>query len=95
MTNKRLETQKLEEAEVMLADQMSKEDIRKTVSQLEEYEEERKKKYQTLIRIAIEFCVELKDCDFLFKDLFWLFQDENLEELFVKELEPFIMAGKF
>jgi len=28
-----------------------------------------------IIRIAIEFCVELKDCDFLFKDLCWLFQD--------------------
>lgn len=38
--------------------------------------------------------MELRDCDFLFKDLFWLFQEEKLEKLFVQELEPFIMAGK-
>jgi hypothetical protein len=50
------------------------------------------------VRIAIEFCVELKDCDFLFKDLCWLFQDQgdkDIEMLFIKELEVFILAGKF
>ena len=29
-------------------------------------EEEREKKFTKIVRIAIEFCVELKDCDFLF-----------------------------
>ena len=51
-----------------------------------------------IVRIAIEFCVELKDCDFLFKDLCWLFQDhggEETERIFVNELETFILAGKF
>lgn len=38
--------------------------------------------------------MELRDSDFLFKDLFWLFQEEKIEKLFVQELEPFIMAGK-
>jgi hypothetical protein len=50
------------------------------------------------VRIAIEFCVELKDCDFLFKDLCWLFQDygdKDFEAVFIKELEVFILAGKF
>ena len=61
----------------------------------EEYQLERNKKFETLIRIAIDFCNELRDCDFLFKDLFWLFQEEKLEQLFVQELEPFIIAGKF
>jgi hypothetical protein len=48
-------------------------EIRSTITKLKEFEEERIKKYQTLIRIAIEFCVELKDCYFLFYDLFLLF----------------------
>jgi hypothetical protein len=51
-----------------------------------------------IVRIAIEFCVELKDCDFLFKDLCWLFQDHGgaeTEKIFIKELENFILAGKF
>ena len=73
----------------------SKEFIKETLNKIAEYEDERSKKYQTLIRISIEFCVELKDCYFLFYDLFLLFQEEKLEDLFIKELEPFIMAGKF
>lgn len=72
----------------------SKEEIRLTLLKLEEFEDEKRKKFETLIRIAIEFCVELRDCDFLFKDLFWVFQEEKIEKLFVQELEPFIMAGK-
>jgi hypothetical protein len=50
--------------------------MKKSVSKLEEFEEDRIKKYQTLIRIAIEFCVEIKDCDFLFYDLLLMFQEE-------------------
>ncbi len=72
----------------------SKEEIKVYLQKLEQFEDEKKKKFETLIRIAIEFCVELRDCDFLFKDLFWLFQEEKIESLFVQELEPFIMAGK-
>ena len=53
------------------------------------------KKYRTLIRIAIEFCVTISDCYFLFYDLFLLFQEEQLEEIFLDELKPFIMAGSF
>lgn len=48
-----------------------------------------------MIRIAIEFCVIVKDCYFLFYDLFLLFQEEQLEEIFLDELKPFIMAGLF
>ena len=61
----------------------------------EEVKEERASKYQTLIRIAIEFCIELKDPQFLFYDLFLLFKESKLEDCFIHELEPFIMAGKF
>ena len=35
------------------------EDLKKTMSKMEQYEDERRKKFETLIRIAIEFCVEL------------------------------------
>lgn len=55
----------------------------------------RKLRYNNLIRIAIEFCVVVQDCYFLFYDLFLLFQEEQLEEIFLDELKPFIMAGRF
>lgn len=29
-------------------------------------------KLETVIRISIEFCIELKDGEFLFNDIFWL-----------------------
>ena len=62
-------------------------------------EQEKQSKFRKIVRIAIEFCVELKDCDFLFKDLCWLFQDyggdKDFETLFIRELEVFILAGKF
>lgn len=72
----------------------AKDAIRLVKQKLDQFDEEKRKKFETLIRIAIEFCVEVRDCDFLFKDLFWLFQEERIEKLFVQELEPFIMAGK-
>eukprot|EP00347_Sterkiella_histriomuscorum_P012402 403368713 len=60
-----------------------------------EFKDEKLEKFKTLIRIAIEFCVELKDQRFLFYDLFLLFKNEKLEDAFIHELEPFIMAGRF
>jgi hypothetical protein len=35
--------------------------------------DEKKRRYRTLIRIGIEFCVTIQDCYFLFYDLFLLF----------------------
>jgi hypothetical protein len=91
----RIISQTLNEAKPLMdAQDDSKEEIKVYLQKLEQFEDEKKKKFETLIRIAIEFCVELRDCDFLFKDLFWLFQEEKIESLFVQELEPFIMAGK-
>lgn len=37
----------------------------------------------------------IQDCYFLFYDLFLLFQEEQLEDIFLDELKPFIMAGRF
>lgn len=54
-----------------------------------------KERYRMLIRIGIEFCVTIQDCYFLFYDLFLLFQEEQLEDIFLDELKPFIMAGRF
>ena len=31
----------------------------------------------------------------MFYDLFLLFQEEGMEEIFINEIEPFILAGKF
>jgi len=39
--------------------------------------------------------VTIQDCYFLFYDLFLLFQEESLEDIFLDELKPFIMAGRF
>ena len=61
-------------------------------------ESEKERRFRKIVRISIEFCVELRDCDFLFKDLCWLFQDyggHTLEIYFVKELEPYILSGRF
>lgn len=52
-------------------------------------------KYRTLIAIAIEFCVTIQDCYFLFYDLFLLFEEEQLADIFLDELRPFITAGRF
>ena len=52
-------------------------------------------KYRTLIAIAIEFCVTIQDCYFLFYDLFLLFEEEQLADIFLDELKPFIVAGRF
>lgn len=48
-----------------------------------------------MIRIAIEFCVTIQDCQFLFYDVFLLFQEEQLEQIFLDELKPFIISGRF
>jgi len=45
--------------------------------------------------VAIELCIELKDCYFLFYDIFMLFEDEGMIEIFLEELEPFILSGNF
>mmetsp|Transcript_29960 Transcript_29960/g.29154 ORF Transcript_29960/g.29154 Transcript_29960/m.29154 type:complete len:127 (-) Transcript_29960:207-587(-) len=39
--------------------------------------------------------MELSDPYFLFYDLFLLFQEEDLEKLFLAELEPLIVSGAF
>ena len=61
----------------------------------QEKSKEMAERYKTLIRIAIEFCVTIQDCYFLFYDLFLMFQEESLENIFLDELKPFIMAGRF
>ena len=47
------------------------------------------------IRVAIEFCIYIDAIFFLFTDLISLFTDENLEHIFLENLQPFILSGKF
>lgn len=71
-------------------------DIKEFVNTLGEMDQDdMTKNYRILIRIAIEFCVEMQNPIFLFHDLFSLFMDENMEWLMVTELTPFILAGNF
>mgnify|MGYP000987890549 CR=1 FL=1 len=50
---------------------------------------------QTIIKTAIEFCLNIEALDYLFQDVYDFFFDKFLNEEFVKCLEPFIMTGKF
>jgi len=52
-------------------------------------------RYCTLIRMSIEFCIIIQDCYFLFYDIFLLFQEQKLGDVFLDQLKPFIMAGRF
>lgn len=56
---------------------------------------ERTSKCRALVSIAIEFCVTIDDWYFLFYDLFLHFAEEQLSDIFLDELKPFIMAGRF
>lgn len=50
---------------------------------------------QIAINVAIEFCLNINATEFLFNDIFILFAHANLKKLFIKNLEPFLMSGKF
>ena len=56
-------------------------------------EQEDKKKNSAMIRRCIEFCVEIKDSDFLFKKIFPTFLENDQTSLFAEELKPFILMG--
>lgn len=48
-------------------------DLKDEMEYIDQLSEQKNQNYQTLVRIAIEFCIELKDCLFLFDDLFQMF----------------------
>lgn len=50
---------------------------------------------QIAINVAIEFCLTINATDFLFNDIYILFMHANLRKMFIKNLEPFLMSGKF
>lgn len=54
----------------------SDQNIKDSILRLAECRKERDENYKTLLRIVIEFCVELEDSHFLFYDLFLFFRDE-------------------
>ena len=49
----------------------------------------------TLVRLSIDFCVSISDSTFLFYDLINLLKEYKLEDKFLEQLKPFIMAGRF
>lgn len=58
-------------------------------------EEKRNMNLSALIKSVIEFCLILKDPNFLFEDMYKIFQDEKIDENFFNELEVFILGGDF
>ena len=61
----------------------------------ESFGESEDNNYKTLIHLVVEFCVEIQDAQFLFTELYNLFEDVSLGLLMVQELIPFILAGRF
>ena len=51
-------------------------------------------KINECINIAIEFCIEIESFDFLFLELFNIFKGKNLDELFLENLESYILTDK-
>lgn len=47
------------------------------------------------IKAAVEFCNRIDSLNFLFTGIIKLFSEENLEEKFIENLEPFILNGYF
>ena len=48
-----------------------------------------------LIRMAIDFCVSIQDEVFLFYDLVNLIKQHKVQDKFLDQLKPFMMAGRF
>jgi hypothetical protein len=49
--------------------------------------------FRILVRMSIEFCVEVRELDFLLREIFQLFVDEGAGSLLADELEPYILSG--
>lgn len=50
---------------------------------------------QIAIKVAIEFCLNINAIPYLFSDIYSILAENKLEEKFLMNLEPFILAGKF
>ena len=51
--------------------------------------------YSIAISMSIEFCLGIKAQDYLFTDIFHLFQEYSLQDIFIQNLEPYILSAKF
>jgi len=47
------------------------------------------------IKLAIQFCVSIKACNFLFDNVWKFFDKHSLSDKFLHLLEPSILAGRF
>jgi hypothetical protein len=57
-------------------------------------ETEDKEKISNCIKIAIEFCIEIEEVEFLLKVIEPLFEAKEYGELFLAKLQPFILCDK-
>jgi len=49
----------------------------------------------TQIQVTIEYCLIISSYDLLFRTIYELYADAEMENLFIQAMEPFILAGKF
>ena len=54
-----------------------------------------KDSFKTLMRISIEFFMEVQEPDFLLREIFQLFVEEGAGNLLAEELKPYILSGQF
>ena len=50
---------------------------------------------EVAIRVSIEFCLTIKDVEFLFAEIYSFFEEKGLSQQFVKNLQCPIIAGSF
>ena len=48
-----------------------------------------------VVKVAIEFCLNIQAVGFLFSDIYHMFKENNMAMKFVQNLEPFILNGQF
>ena len=51
-------------------------------------------KINECINITIEFCIEIESFDFLFQQIFNIFKGKNLDQLFLENLESYILTDR-
>lgn len=54
-----------------------------------------KENFKTLMRCSINFFMDIKEPDFLLREIFQLFVEEGAGNLLAEELKPYLLAGKF
>ena len=59
-----------------------------------QHDEERSTRLRELAEVSLEACILMEETDYLFSDVFELFEEANEEPVFIWTLEPYILDGE-